>query len=397
VSLGDRPRRPPLLLVVTGLARGGAEREVVQLARGLAGRGWPVEVVSLLAGGALEGELVASGVPLHGLGMRRGRPSLLAFARYLALLRHLRPAIVHSFMVHANLLARLARPFAVPHRLVNTIQNSWEGARWREWAYRLTDRRADLVSQVSAAGAERYRRLRLVSPQRLVVVPNSVDLARFRPDPAAREAVRRELRAPGGVPVLLSMARLEPQKDHDNLLRSLAELVRRGVGFAAWLAGDGAERGRLERLAAELQLGDHLHFLGERADPERLLAAADLLVLSSRWEGMPLVLLEAGACGLPVVATAVGGVEELIGPRPAGSAPDTPPAAPRGPAEATPAAGELVPPADPAALAAALARLLADPETSRARAHHLAQRVRSEYALDAHLDLWEQHYERLLR
>src|SRR5690606_1793369 len=113
-------------------------------------------------------------------------------ARYVGHLRRRRPAIVHSTMYHANLLARVGRTFAPRHLLVNTIQNSYEGGRVRELALRATDPLVERVVQVSRDGARRYASKKLVGHSKLLVLPNCVDCERFRADANSREAVRRE-------------------------------------------------------------------------------------------------------------------------------------------------------------------------------------------------------------
>jgi glycosyltransferase involved in cell wall biosynthesis len=148
-----RPRR--ILLLTTSMARGGAERQVVDLASELRGRGWVVAVLSLIAANAFVDELSAIDVEVGDLRMTRGRPTVAALLRYRSFLRRWRPDIVHSHMVHANLLARIGRAFAPSVPVVCTVHTVMEGSRWRAIAYRLTDPLASATTAVSRAAAER--------------------------------------------------------------------------------------------------------------------------------------------------------------------------------------------------------------------------------------------------
>lgn len=364
-----------ILYLATGLGIGGAERELTQLARGFAARGHEVSVVSLLPPTGFAAELEEAGIPVSSLGMRRGVPSPAALLRLRSLLRARRPQVLHSFMVHANLLARLAGRLVRVPAVISTAQNTVEGGRWRERLLRRTARWADLTTQVSRAGYERYRELRLAPAERLELVPNSVDVERFAPDPDARGVVRRELAA-GDSFAFLAVGRLEPQKDYPNLLAAFAQVAREQPGVVLWIAGQGPQQAALESEHARLGLEGSVRFLGLREDIARVLNAADAYVLSSRWEGTPLALLEAAATGLPAVATDVGGNAEVI---------------------AEGVSGLLVPPASPEALAVAMLALARRPAAERrAMGESARRRVAELYGLLATLARWEAIYRRLL-
>jgi glycosyltransferase involved in cell wall biosynthesis len=313
----------PVVLLTTNLARGGAETAVALLALSLARRGWPVSVVSMLEPSAFRAELAAAGVPLHSLRMRPGTPNPLAAARLLAILRDARPRVLHSHMFHANLLARAIRlVFPVP-LVVSTLHSMAESSRrsadvrTRDWLYRLTDPLSDVTVAVAEAVAERHASARAVPRSKLRVIPNGVDTERFRPGPARRA---------GDEFAWLAVGRLMWKKDYPTMLRAAAR-ARAGVLF---IAGTGP-------LEPELRsMGTDARFLGPREDIPELMNACDGLLLSSVVEGLPMVLLEAAASGLPVVATDVGGVREVVLDQ---------------------RTGFLVPSGDPDALAAAMSRL----------------------------------------
>ena len=177
---GGRAAVPPpapaplrVLLVSTSLMGGGAERQVFLLARGLRAHGHAVAVVSMLTPENYVPELEALGVPVSDLGMRRGVPDPRALARLAGVVRRWRPDVVHSHMVHANLLARLARLLAPVPVEVSTAHNLTEGARWREIAYRLTDPLCTLTTNVCRACVARYVRVGAAPDARSATCPTA--------------------------------------------------------------------------------------------------------------------------------------------------------------------------------------------------------------------------------
>ncbi len=237
--------------------------------------------------------------------------------------------------VAAALLARWLRvPCVVTARGsdINLIARSAGPRRMILWAAR------QAAANVAVSESLRAAMVALgVAPDRVRVLRNGVDLIRFRPGPRPQPA--------GTSRILLSVGRLVPLKGHDILLRALAELP----DCRLWIVGEGPERGRLQALAAELGVADRVDFHGALPQDRlpALYAAADLLLLASDNEGWPNVLLEAMACGTPVVATAVGGIPEVI---------------------AEPVAGRLVRERRPAAFVQAIRALLAElPAAERVR------------------------------
>jgi glycosyltransferase involved in cell wall biosynthesis len=361
-----------VLLVTTSLMRGGAETQVFLLARTLAARGHTVEVVTLRDPEAYGPELAALGIPLVSLGMRRGVPDPRALFALARVVRRMRPDVVHAHMVHANLLARSARPLAWAPVLVSTAHNLVEGGRGLELAYRLTDPLGTLTTNVAQAAVDRYVRVGAAPAARIRRMPNGLDLAAFAPDPGRRTATRAALGADERF-AWLTVGRLDVQKDYPTLLRAFAALPGDDV---VWLVGEGPDRASLEAAAVAADVGDRVRFLGARSDVADLMAAADAFVLSSAWEGLPLVLLEAAAAELPAVVTDVGGNAEVVRH------------------EET---GLIVPARDPGALAAAMGRLRARPASERrawgaaARAH-----VAASFDLQHVVDAWESLYRALL-
>lgn len=364
-----------VMFLSTSMGLGGADRQVLNLALRLRARGHMVRIISLVPPGPIGEEARQLGLYMGSLGMRRGVPDPRALFRLVRALRRERPQILHSHMVHANLLARLARPFASVPIVVCTVHSIREGGRQREFAYRLTDLLCDVTTQVSRAGLARYVRIGAVPAQKIRFIPNGVDTIRFRPDRDARARVRKEL----GIStefVWLAVGRFEEAKDYPNLLRAFARVREARPDARLLIAGQGSLKADAERLAVVLGLTDTVRFLGVWTDIPGLMNAADAYVMASAWEGMPMVLLEAAAVGLPVVATNVGGNCEVV---------------------LDGQTGFLVPPKDPTALAQAMLRLMDTPLDSRVEMGHAGRRhVEAHYALDRVVDQWETLYREFL-
>ena len=296
----------PVVLLTTSLARGGAETQVMQLALWLRGRGWETQVVSLVRPDAWAGE-----VSPYSLEMRPGVADPRGMARLAWFLQRVRPRILHSHMFHANLLGRAIRCFCPVPVVISTLHSMAESSRssedvsWRDRLYRVTDRLADVTVAVSEAVAERHAAAGAAPRGKLRVIPNSVDTAHFRPDPERRKRMREALGL-GSEFAWLAVGRLMWKKGYPVMLRAMAQ--RRGEPL--FIAGSGPQEAELRGLAREL--GVDARFLGPRDDVAALMNACDGLLLSSRVEGLPVVLLEAAASGLPCVATGAGGVREAV-------------------------------------------------------------------------------------
>src|SRR3569833_537182 len=225
-----------ILFITTGLGRGGAEKQLVLLALRQKANGHDVTIVSMLAPRAFEEELDAARIPIICLGMNRGVPNPLACARLAKIIIQIRPELVHSHMIHANLLARITRIFCAMPVLICTAQNVYEiptrekvvrDYSFRDFLYRITDPLADVTTQICKAGAKRYVRVKATSPQRIRVIYNAVDVNRFVPDSSLRSRKRHELDLKREW-AWLADGRFEEAKDYSNLLRAFSK-VRQSI------------------------------------------------------------------------------------------------------------------------------------------------------------------------
>jgi glycosyltransferase involved in cell wall biosynthesis len=273
-----------------------------------------------------------------------------ALMRLAGLARRFRPDIVHTHTAKAGFVGRLATLLAVRPRpvIVHTYHGhvlegyfgSGKAALYRRLES-LAGRFSDLLIGVSQATVDDLVRLGIAPRERFRVVPLGLDLeplARIEPGESEGQRLRAELGV-GPEQVLFSyVGRVVPIKRLDLLLRAFALMDADSESSRLLVVGDGEIRPSLEQLARELRIHDRVRFAGYRGDIERIAAAADAAVLSSDNEGTPVSLIEAAAAGLPAVATAVGGVPEVV----------------------TPGTGILVPPGDEKALAAGMSRIAKD-------------------------------------
>jgi glycosyltransferase involved in cell wall biosynthesis len=374
-----------ILVVTTGLGLGGAETQLVALAKRLNERGWEVRVVSVTPPGGLAEELQASGIFVSSLEVRRRLSGLRGLSGLARTVRSWQPSVLHAHMVHANVLSRLARLVAPVPVVISTAHSTYEaptGTRklrevtWRERAYRLTDPLCDLTTHVSRAGLERYVRVKAIPADKAQWLPNGVDTKLFRPDGQTRGRVRRELHI-DEVFVWLAVGRIERPKDYPTLLAAFRRVSGEKATATLLVVGSGSLEKGVREHARELGLGDHVRFLGARRDIAAMMSAADAFVMPSRWEGFSLALVEAMACGLPVVATDCGGPREILdGGR----------------------LGSLVPVADPEALAAGMLQVMSLSEEERSQMGDSGRRwVVEHFDIERVVDQWECLYRELLQ
>jgi glycosyltransferase involved in cell wall biosynthesis len=312
--MGLMPLR--IVFCITELDPGGAERALVELVERIDRRQFDPMVYCLgprPAGnaGSLAERIEQAGTPLVTFGASRSwhLPRLLGKLR--RQFETDRPEIVQSFLFHANFAASLAaRRAGVPH-VVTGIRVAERGRPWHLKLARWADTGVDRHVCVSESVREFSRREGGLPAEKLLVIPNGVDAERFA---AAAACPLTALGLPLGRRAIVCVGRLQEQKGLPWLFELLPGIFPQLPDHDLVLVGDGPDRGNLERLAAKLGLSERVHFVGYRPNVAEILAASDLLVLPSRWEGMPNVVLEAMAAGKPVVATDVEGVSEALGP-----------------------------------------------------------------------------------
>jgi glycosyltransferase involved in cell wall biosynthesis len=311
-------RKPRVLLLVDSLRMGGAERLTVVLANGLRRRGVDARLAHLGIDGSqiLMEELRTADTPeldLH-LGSLFDPRSTLRLTAYL---RREGIDLLHTHNRYAHLVGRPAAALA-RRPVLSTIHNIQDPvSSRREWVRRALDywtarTLCTAIITVSEAQRQVYLRATGIDPTRVETHMSGVDTERFRPDPSVRDRLRTELGVAADTILILTIAMLRPGKGIQDALKAVARLRNQPHEFRFLIAGDGIERSQLERAASALGLENHVQFLGVRGDASALLAAADIYLCPSHFEALSTSVLEAMATGLPVVATEVGGLPEIV-------------------------------------------------------------------------------------
>lgn len=302
-----------IAFIITSLSIGGAEIMLLKVLERLDPRFSP-QVISLTTLGEIGPRIQLLGIPVESAGMRPGVPSSLAFFRLVRRLKTLKPHVVHTWMYHANLLGGLAARLAGVPTIGWAIRNSYldrdklklstrvvigAGARLSRWVPDRILSNSEVARQVHVDCG--------YAADKMVVVPNGFDLARFQPDALARAAVRAELGV-GDAPLVGLIGRFDPQKNHAGFFEAAGSLQSRLPTVHFVLAGKGIDKGNRELMRVVEAAGVHqvTRLLGLRSDIPRLMAALDILASSSSGEAFPNVLGEAMACGVPCAVTDVG-------------------------------------------------------------------------------------------
>ncbi len=313
-ACGQQRQGPPEVFVahvVLSLDCGGLERVVLDLIREGCRRGQQAAVICLERPGTLAPDVEALGVEVVSLGKPEGL-RLRTIGRLATILKKLAPTVVHTHQIGALFYAGPAAHRVKVPLIVHTEHGKHYGKRRRtRWLGWLAARHAQRFFCVSKDIASEALVHRIVPREKIDVVPNGIDVSRFsgRQD---MQRLRDSLGIPRDVPVIGTIGRLHEIKRQDLLLRGFAQLRRRMPDTHLVLVGDGPLKGELEQLARDLGLAGSVHFAGYHRQPEQFLSLMKVFTLTSRSEGMPLVVLEAHAAGLPVVASRVGGLPEMI-------------------------------------------------------------------------------------
>lgn len=311
----DAKRALRVALCITELDIGGAERCLVELATRIDRRRFTPVVYALSPKPApdqlsLVPPLEAAGVETHFLGATGAGHFPSAVSRLTRLLKRQRPDVLQAFLFHASFVGRWAAWRAGVPRVLSGVRVAEQGVWWHLWLDRRTSRLVDRYVCVSRAVAD-FTRSQLGLPEdRVVVVPNGIDVDKFA---AASPIDLARLGLSPGRRAVTYVGRLERQKGVAELLKSSPSWLEKLPEHDLLLVGAGPMEGHLRAISERLGISSRVHFTGWRPDVAEILKASDLLVLPSRWEGMPNVILEAMAAGRAVVSTDVEGVRELLG------------------------------------------------------------------------------------
>ena len=341
------------------LSRGGAERMAVDLVSRLDRQRFAGDVVAMVGGGPLEEEIKAKGLAVT-IFKKRTKLGLGVLRAIVGHLKERGPTILHAHLSGPEIWGtRAADAARVPVMIITVHNTDLDEPRWRLALRRRAWMRATLLVAVSQA-VKRYLVDNGVPEERIRVISNGVDLGRFVPS--------GRVRSPR--PVLSTVGRLEEQKGHETLLRALLKVTK---PVELRIAGTGSKQKFIEKTIQKLGLADRVRLVGDVENMPAYLGDCDLFVFPSRWEGQGIALLEAAAMGLPIVASNVGGIPEVV--RDGESA-------------------RLVPPDDLEALATAINWML-DHQDEAARMGVAARQAAERFSLDRMVAEYSALYEEL--
>jgi glycosyltransferase involved in cell wall biosynthesis len=361
-------------LCITDLDVGGAERTLVELATRLdrdriAPAVYCLQPAPKSRQASCVPALEAAGIEVHCLGARRAWQVLRVVGQLRRLLAEQEADLIQTFLFHANMVGRIAARRAGVAHVVSGIRVAERHRRWHLWVERLTAGPVDRHVCVSEAVARFSAEQAGLPAEKLVVIRNGIDASRY---PAVRRADLQACGVRPGRRVVTYVGRLDRQKGVRWLIETAPRWLERLPDCDLLLVGEGPERRQLELWCGKKGLSDRIRLAGWRGDVPEILAASDLLVLPSAWEGMPNVILEAMASRLPVVATDVEGVREILGSQ---------------------ADAQIVAYADSPGLAERIVGLMSDRDLAAELGQQNRQRVEEEFTLErtvtAYQDLWE--------
>ncbi|WP_235942405.1 glycosyltransferase [Yersinia thracica] len=360
-----------LLYIITGLGMGGAEKQTVLIANKMNEAGHNVMIISLT------GETLVKpgdGVQMKELKLEKTPFSLFkGLFRVRRIVKKFKPDVVHSHMFHANLFARILRIFTQLPVLICTAHNTNEGSSLRMLAYKYTDKLASLSTNVSQDAVDSFVQKGASTAARMIVVSNGIDTSQFDFSMDDRKKKRSELGIFDDTSMLLSVGRLTEAKDYPNLLTAYSLLIKKNKFQSfprLFIVGTGHLETQLKSMSKEFGIEKYVTFLGQRNDIRQLMCAADIFILSSEWEGFPLVITEAMACKKLIVATDAGGITEALGD-----------------------CGSIVPVKDPASLSQEINKMInLSDEQKEILGNRVRERIKQTNSIDKIIERWTSIY-----
>jgi glycosyltransferase involved in cell wall biosynthesis len=354
-----------IVYMLTSLGIGGAEKQAIEIAHRIAARGHDVGLIVLRK--RERGEWTPECETLY-LEMEKS-PIRIArgLKRAIQFLNSFKPDLIHSHTFPANIAARTLRSIGAKPLVLTTIHNIYEGGKYHDLSYRITDRFSTHTTAVSTSIADRCVLAKAMPRRKCSVITNGIDTAVFSPSGSTVQLKTKDRRNRF---TWLAAGRDVPAKDYDNLLAAFRGVRAQAPSTELCIVGQPGDH----RTRGELCNASGVRWLGVSREMAETIARCDAFVLSSAWEGMPLVVGEAMAMEKPVVVTDVGGVRELVGD-----------------------SGIIVPSQDSRALAEAMLRLMRMPESDRASMGKAARkRIICKFEIHEKANEWEALYSRIL-
>ncbi|MBS0926210.1 glycosyltransferase [Providencia sp. JGM181] len=358
-----------IVFITTGLGMGGAEKQLCSLADEYVEKGHFVHIISLTDTLIIKPQ--KSEVKIDCLNLKKSFVSFInAYCLARKIIKRIRPDVVHSHMIHANIFARLLRISTPIKFLVSTMHNKNEGGKLRMLSYRLTDFLTDLSTNVSQEAVDVFLEKKAVTPNKVRVQYNGIDTKKFKFSQNSRVTIRDELNIADNDIVFLSVGRLTKAKDYPNLLVAFSHIKATYSNIKILIIGDGELKGELQYLTKKLNLENNVLFLGLKNNVYDWMSACDFFVLSSEWEGFGLVVAEAMSCERITIATDSGGVKEVLGNN-----------------------GFLVPIKDSGQLSAAVLKAISMPDIDKENLKRLARKhIEDNFSIEKIVSNWIEIY-----
>lgn len=380
----NNPSCNNILHLITGLNTGGAEMTLFKLLSNMDRNRFSPTVISMIDAGPIGKKIQQLGIPVHGIGMRMGRPYPFSFWRLIKKVRAFQPNLIQGWMYHGNLAAQFANAFlSKPVPVIWNIRHSLYDLAYEKkmtaWVIRLGARLSSRPAKIlynSKVSAAQHETLGYVS-EKTTMIPNGFDTDIFAPSAEARLEIRRELGLSSSTILIGLIGRYHPMKGHANFIRAAAHISQSEPKVHFLLAGKNVqvENNELMEILKDVGVMSKFHLLGERQDLSRLTASLDVATSSSSFgEGFSNVMGEAMACAVPCVATDVGDGGWVVGD-----------------------AGLVIPARDPQAMAAAWKKLLnMGLEGRKALGAKARKRIDANFSLKTIVSQYESLYSSIL-
>jgi len=355
-----------ILFVANAIEVGGAEKFLLDLLKHLDRTSFDLHLATVIGGGSLEKEFYSLSLPIYIHGVKRIR-YLGGVVQFYKLMRKIKPDIVHTQLFAADLWGRLAAWIAQVPIIITTEQNvnvdqSWLRETLKKLTYKLTTKVVAISTAVKNYAIKRYQ----LPADKIIIIPNDVDLTALEKRFAAAPP------KPTDKKIIINTGRLVPQKGQQYLLEAFALLPQKN-NYELWIVGSGPLKKDLEIQAQKLNIKTHVKFLGTRHDVPELLAQAHLFAFSSIFEGLGIAVLEAAAAKLPIVATKIDGILDIIKDG---------------------ESGLLVEPKNPQALAQAMEQMLTNPEQAQQMAIKAYEQIKNNFEVKAVVKKYEELFKR---
>ncbi|WP_168414799.1 glycosyltransferase [Acinetobacter indicus] len=298
-----------ILYCITGLGVGGAERIVVETADKMFDLGYNIKIV------CLSGEVKVTpkrDIEIINLGLNKVN-FFNILKKFIKIIHDFKPNILHAHMFHAIILSRISKIFFKDIKVISHAHNTKYGNSLRSFLYKRTELFTDININVSDISTKHFIENKVFNPTKTITLANGIDTNKFYPNEKIRIEMRKKFTLADDVLVFITIGSFTPQKDHKNLLFAYKKFIESNLTSSKLIiVGDGELRGNIETLIVDLGLQDFVILLGLRKDINELLNMADIFVLSSAWEGLPLVIAEAMSAEKLIISTNCGGVSQLL-------------------------------------------------------------------------------------